>query len=243
MHGDRCLPAARVAARAHRAHRNRSGYGQAVSRRRARSHCALYGRRRRARGIVHHRLRSCEVRRMMVNMGDDNGRRMFSPLTVKKFTSPNSPPDQPMLRGLGWDIDSPYSANRGELYPDRLLRPHGIHGTSVWIDPASKSYVILMTNVGASQARQESQLRCGSRVATIVAASLGVDAPGVSVVGYNETLEGAGVRRMISPNHEVLTGLDVLEQENFAPLEGQTHRADHQSNRPAIGRAAATSTR
>ena len=42
-----------------------------------------------------------------------------------------------------------------------------------------------------------------------------------SVIGYNETLEGAGVRRMISPNHEVLTGLDVLEQERFAPLEGK----------------------
>ncbi len=58
-------------------------------------------------------------------------------------------------------------------------------------------------------------------MATIVAASLGVDAPGVSVTGYNETLEGAGVRRMISPNHETLTGLDVLEQEKFAPLKGK----------------------
>jgi uncharacterized protein YbbC (DUF1343 family) len=34
-------------------------------------------------------------------------------------------------------------------------------------------------------------------------------------------MEGAGVRRMITPNHRVLTGLDVLEQEKFAALKGK----------------------
>lgn len=157
---------------------------------------------------------------MMVNLGESGGVRMFSPLTVKKFTSPNTPPDQPVLRGLGWDIDSPYSSNRGELYPIGSYGHTGFTGTSVWMDPGSKSYVILLTNVvHPKRGKSLSSLR--SRVATIVAASLGVDAPGVSVTGYNETLEGAGVRRMISPNHETLTGLDVLEQENFAPLKGK----------------------
>jgi len=67
--------------------------------------------------------------------------------------------------------------------------------------------------------------------ATIFAAAIGVEAPGVSVVGYNETLSGAGVRRTIAPNHNVLTGLDVLEQEGFAQLKGKRVGPDHQSNR------------
>ena len=37
------------------------------------------------------------------------GARLVSPLTVRKFTTPQSPASQPILRGFGWDIDSPYS--------------------------------------------------------------------------------------------------------------------------------------
>ena len=44
---------------------------------------------------------------MMLNGGELDGVRLFSPLTVAKFTEPQTPPDQPILRGLGWDIDSP----------------------------------------------------------------------------------------------------------------------------------------
>src|SRR5262249_55765569 len=51
---------------------------------------------------------------MMLNGGELDGVRIFSPLTIAKFTEPQSPPDQPILRGLGWDIDSPNSGNRGE---------------------------------------------------------------------------------------------------------------------------------
>ena len=54
----------------------------------------------------------------------------FSPLTVTKFTEPQTPPDQPVLRGLGWDIDSPYSSNRGELFPIGSFGHTGFTGTS-----------------------------------------------------------------------------------------------------------------
>ncbi|HXP87534.1 MAG TPA: exo-beta-N-acetylmuramidase NamZ domain-containing protein [Bryobacteraceae bacterium] len=146
------------------------------------------------------------------------GPRVFSPLTVTKFTTPNSPPDQPILRGLGWDIDSPYSSLRGELYPIGSYGHTGFTGTSLWIDPTSKSYVILMTNrVHPNGGVSINALR--ARLATIAAAALGVTAPGVTVAGYNETLPGA--RRAIAPNHQVLTGLDVLEEDRFAALAGR----------------------
>jgi uncharacterized protein YbbC (DUF1343 family)/CubicO group peptidase (beta-lactamase class C family) len=154
---------------------------------------------------------------MMLGMGERAGVRLFSPLTIRKFTSPATPPDQPILRGLGWDIDSPYSSNRGELYPIGSYGHTGFTGTSVWMDPSTNSYVILLTNV-VHPKRGKSLSSFRSRVATIVAASLGIDAPGVLINGYNETL---GTRRTVEPNHTVLTGLDVLEQQNFAPLKGK----------------------
>jgi uncharacterized protein YbbC (DUF1343 family) len=157
---------------------------------------------------------------MMLGMGTRDGVRVFSPLTVRKFTSPETPPDQPVLRGLGWDIDSSYSSNRGELFPIGSYGHTGFTGTSIWIDPTTNSYVILLTNFVHPKAGK-SLTAFRSRIATIAAAAIGVDAPGVSVVGYNETLAGPGVRRMIAPNHRVLTGLDVLEQDNFAALKGK----------------------
>jgi uncharacterized protein YbbC (DUF1343 family)/CubicO group peptidase (beta-lactamase class C family) len=157
---------------------------------------------------------------MMLGMGTRDGARIFSPLTVRKFTSPETPPDQPTLRGLGWDVDSSYSSNRGELFPIGSYGHTGFTGTSVWIDPNTNSYVILLTNfIHPKAGKSLTALR--SRVATIAAAAIGADAPGVSVVGYNEAMEGPGVRRMIAPNHRVLTGIDVLEQEKFAALKGK----------------------
>jgi len=146
----------------------------------------------------------------------DDGNKLFSPLTIKKFTSPNSPPDQPILRGLGWDIDSGYSAPRGELFPIGSYGHTGFTGPSLWIDPASKTYVILMTNsVHPKGGKNLNPLR--SKIATIVAAAVGV--PGAAPA--YETLEPAGVRRMSAPNHEVLTGLDVMEAAKFAELSGK----------------------
>jgi uncharacterized protein YbbC (DUF1343 family)/CubicO group peptidase (beta-lactamase class C family) len=154
---------------------------------------------------------------MMLGMGERNGVRIFSPLTVRKFTSPATPPDQPILRGLGWDIDSPFSANRGELYPIGSYGHTGFTGTSIWMDPSTNSYVILLTNlVHPKRGKNLGPLR--GRIATIVAASLGVDAPGVTITGYNEAAQN---RRVVAPNHNVLSGLDVLEQQKFAPLAGK----------------------
>jgi uncharacterized protein YbbC (DUF1343 family)/CubicO group peptidase (beta-lactamase class C family) len=157
---------------------------------------------------------------MMLNRGELDGVRLFSPLTVEKFTTPQSPPDQPVLRGLGWDIDSPYSGTRGELFPVGSYGHTGFTGTSLWIDPATGMYVILLTNsVHPMVRRPITPLR--SRVATIAAASLDVLPPAVHLTGYNETLSLAGVAREVARNGDVLTGLDVLARENFARFQGK----------------------
>ncbi|HXA64598.1 MAG TPA: exo-beta-N-acetylmuramidase NamZ domain-containing protein [Bryobacteraceae bacterium] len=157
---------------------------------------------------------------MLLDRGQANGARLFSPLTVEKFTTPESPADQPILRGLGWDIDSPYSSNRGDLFPIGSFGHTGFTGTSMWMDPVSHSYVILLTNVvHPHRGKSLSSLR--SRVATIAAASFGIAAPAVALTGYNETIVGPGLHRMVAPKDAVLTGLDVLVRDNFAPLRGK----------------------
>ena len=64
---------------------------------------------------------------MMLNGGELDGVRVLNPLTVQKFTEPQSPPDQPILRGLGWDIDSPLLEQSRRAVPHRLLRAHRFH--------------------------------------------------------------------------------------------------------------------
>ena len=157
---------------------------------------------------------------MMINGGELDGVRLFSPLTVEKFTEPQTPPDQPILRGLGWDIDSPYSGNRGELFTIGSFGHTGFTGTSIWIDPSTKTYVILMSNSVHPDLRPAiTPLR--SKVATIAAAAVGIGSQGVTVTGYAEVQAGAGMRREVLHNGETKTGLDVLVGQKFAPLAGR----------------------
>jgi len=157
---------------------------------------------------------------MLLDKGTWQGRRIFSPLTIEKFTTPESPPDQPILRGLGWDIDSPLSGERGDLFPSGSYGHTGFTGTSLWLDPRSDTYVILLTNAVHPHLRPAiTSLR--GKVATIVAASLGIETPGVSLTGYNETLSGAGLHREITRNGQVRTGLDVWEEDGFRAVRGK----------------------
>ena len=50
------------------------------------------------------------------------------------------------MRGLGWDLDSAYSSNRGELLPLGSFGHTGWTGTSLWIDPATKTWIVILTN-------------------------------------------------------------------------------------------------
>ncbi|HLK46662.1 MAG TPA: exo-beta-N-acetylmuramidase NamZ domain-containing protein [Bryobacteraceae bacterium] len=153
---------------------------------------------------------------MMLNGGELDGVRVFSPLTVKKFTEPQTPPDQPILRGLGWDIDSPYSGNRGELFPIGSYGHTGFTGTSMWIDPSTQSYVILLANSVHPTARPAiTPLR--SKVATIAAAAFGVAAQNVILTGYNEI----AAHREVARAGTTRTGLDMIEEENFRPFQGK----------------------
>ena len=151
----------------------------------------------------------------------NGGGGVLSPLSVEKMTRPEQPPSAPVLRGFGWDIDSPYSSNRGDLLPVGSYGHTGFTGPSLWIDPTTQTYIILLTN--AVHPRGGNAIALRSKVATAVAAALPLTASEKealrwqSITGYNEAQSAA--RRMNSRNGSVKTGIDVLESHHFDVLQ------------------------
>jgi CubicO group peptidase (beta-lactamase class C family) len=84
--------------------------------------------------------------RMMLNMGELDGVRIFQPETVKLMTSVQTPPGMEDRRGLGWDIDSGFSSPRGQHFPLGSYGHTGFTGTALWIDPFSKTFFIFLSN-------------------------------------------------------------------------------------------------
>jgi len=149
------------------------------------------------------------------------GFHVLSPLTVEKMTTPQQPPTSPVLRGLGWDIDSAFSSNRGEFLPIGSFGHTGFTGTSLWIDPVTNSYIIILTNaVHPRGGKSQASLRSRIASATVQGLPLTVSEEQKlrlsRITGYNETM--AGSRLLSTRNGSVRTGIDVLEAHNFAEL-------------------------
>ena len=83
--------------------------------------------------------------RMILHRGFLDGNRVLMPATVDRMVSPVPVPGG-KLRSLGWDVDTQYSSPRGEILPVRGIGHTGFTGTSVWIDPKTGLYFILLTN-------------------------------------------------------------------------------------------------
>lgn len=134
---------------------------------------------------------------MMLDLGQSGGQGIFAPATVDRFTAPATPANQPVIRSLGWDIDSPYSSNKGEIWTGGYGHT-GFTGPAIWIHPQSQSYIVIMANRNHPRGgRSINSWR--SKVASIAAAALSV-----------------------APTQKAtLTGLDVLAKQNFAPLQGK----------------------
>jgi CubicO group peptidase (beta-lactamase class C family) len=95
--------------------------------------------------------------RMLMRGGELDGVRVLKPETVKLFTEPHEVPagmvakkDGParkLFRSYGWDVDTGFSAPRGDGFPRGEGYGHtGFTGTSVWVDPKSRTAVIVLTS-------------------------------------------------------------------------------------------------
>jgi uncharacterized protein YbbC (DUF1343 family) len=156
-----------------------------------------------------------------------HGSRVLNRLTIEKMTTPQQPANAASLRGLGWDIDSPFSSNRGELLPVGSYGHTGFTGTSLWIDPTTDTYIILLTNAVHPRGGK-STVSLRSRVATAVTDGLDLlplekDKMRLArITGYNDSLMAA--RRFDFRNGEVKAGVDVLEEQGFAELHPDEKR-------------------
>ena len=151
-----------------------------------------------------------------------SGSSVLPPLMVEKMTTPQQPPSAQVLRGFGWDIDTPYSTNRGDLLPVGSFGHTGFTGTSIWIDPTTRTYIIILSN--AVHPRGGNAIALRSKIATATTAALNLN-PGEkealrfkSITGYNEAETAS--RHMAVRNGSVQTGIDVLEAHKFDAVSG-----------------------
>ncbi len=140
--------------------------------------------------------------RMLLDGGLSDGVRVLEPETIAEMAKSQTPDSLGQKRGLGWDIDSSLSEKpRGAQFtPGESFGHTGWTGTSVWIEPAKDLFLILLTNRNHPKGGDVRQLR-------YEVATLGV-------------LAAAGVSKKPAPQKPVMNGIDVLIQDQFAPLQG-----------------------
>lgn len=139
------------------------------------------------------------------------GGRVLKPKTIRLMTSVQSPANIKSRRGLGFDIDSPYSSLRGELFPKGSFGHTGWTGTSIWVDPESESFVIFLSNRNHPSGGNVITLR--KKLGTLAAKATGFDFSAAT-----DALPKVVSQSIKPPN--VLNGVDVLERDQFAVLKG-----------------------
>ncbi|MBI2313646.1 MAG: DUF1343 domain-containing protein [Betaproteobacteria bacterium] len=132
--------------------------------------------------------------RMLLAGGRSDGTRVLAPESISAMLAPQSPPGAPRQRGLGWDIGS---GNGNGTLPAGFAGHAGYTGTSLWLDPVSDLFLIVLTNRVHPDGRGNVKpLR--QAIAERVSDVLG----------------------RIPEKPPLLTGTDMLEAQAFAPLAG-----------------------
>jgi uncharacterized protein YbbC (DUF1343 family)/CubicO group peptidase (beta-lactamase class C family) len=177
--------------------------------------------------------------RMLLDGGEYRGTRILAPLTVAKMTMPASGPGERNVRGLGWDLDSAYSSNRGELLPIGSFGHTGFTGTSIWIDPTTELFVVFLSNrVHPDGKGDVTPLR--ARVATVAATA-------VEALPSDFRTSSMMTGRDFGPSGTppappawtaVASGIDVLRASGFAMLRGK--RVGLVTNHTGVARDGAT---
>ncbi len=121
------------------------------------------------------------------------------------------------LRGFGWDIDTAFSKPRGIVFLIGSFGHTGFTGTSLWMDPGSDTYVILLANaIHPRGGAPISNLR--GEVATAAATALGLY--GCAGKPCGAAIDASTSITAASPNGTTTqTGIDVLENDHFAELK------------------------
>jgi uncharacterized protein YbbC (DUF1343 family)/CubicO group peptidase (beta-lactamase class C family) len=156
--------------------------------------------------------------RMLLAGGIYDGARVLSPLTVARMTSPATPIGEANVRGLGWDLDSSYSANRGELLPLGSFGHTGFTGTSIWLDPETRVFVVFLSNrVHPDGKGDVTPLR--AEIATIVASAITDLSPDRARALTFGRPPAATPQATAAPG-PASAGVDVLRASGFVAVKG-----------------------
>ncbi|HSU18853.1 MAG TPA: exo-beta-N-acetylmuramidase NamZ domain-containing protein, partial [Acidobacteriaceae bacterium] len=147
------------------------------------------------------------------------------------------------LRGYGWDIDTAFSKPRGLIFPIGSFGHTGFTGTSLWMDPGSNTYIVLLANaIHPRGGAPISNLRGEVATATAEALKLYPDACTspenchVAAIALNARASSpsanAPTQKAVLAPEATLTGLDVLEGTHFSYL---TEIAAHHNNALRLG--------
>ena len=165
--------------------------------------------------------------RMLLDGGELDGRRVLRDSTVRTMWA--RAPDVDGARALGWDMSSSFSRAMAPFFPPESVGHTGFTGTAVWIDPPTRTYMIVLTNrvhpSGGGAARiRELRIRVAAAVgaALFLPPSLPVSVASATGPAADEGDTGDGTLPMLPSRAAgvVRTGLDVLVAQNFAPFQG-----------------------
>ena len=163
--------------------------------------------------------------RALLAGGALNGHRVLKAATVQLMWARSS--EGRGTRALGWDMTSPYAATWAPYFPAGSVGHTGFTGTSLWIDPSSRTYLVLLTNRvhpsgGSSTAIRDLRERVTAAVgATLFRPTLAAPASSTSPAADGPSDESASPP-LTAAAPRVRTGLDVLAAQDFALLRGHT---------------------
>jgi uncharacterized protein YbbC (DUF1343 family) len=150
------------------------------------------------------------------------GSPIFKPETVRMMTAVQSPPAVADRRTGGFDYDTGFSRPRGDLFPIGSYGHTGFTGTILWIDPASTTFYIFLSNRVHPD---------GKGMVTALQKTLGTLS--AKAVGYT-TLVPRRVDWIIGGD-DAINGIDALVAHQYDVLRG--HRVGLITNHSGIDRS------
>ncbi|MEJ2671003.1 MAG: DUF1343 domain-containing protein [Deltaproteobacteria bacterium] len=160
---------------------------------------------------------------MLLNGGTFRGHRIFSPKTVAAMEKPRHIPGSSNWRALGWDVRSPYSKIFDTSFPTGSFGHTGYTGTSIWIDPRSETFLIILTSRLHPHGKGNVKpLRIKAAAALAQAVPMGPPARRAALLPEaGDAKAGYGASARADRAERVRPGIEVLAAEGFAPLVGK----------------------
>lgn len=178
---------------------------------------------------------------MLLNGGVLDGKRILSANTIARMTAPIVVSETGETRGLGWDMNTGFSSNRGELFPLGSFGHTGFTGTSIWIDRVSQTFVIFLSNrvhpdgkgnvtdirakvaTVAASAIEDTPIEAFRLAEDIYSAQVAAQIEKFKVNSSKLKVENSNNEQQTTNNEQrtVLNGIDVLEKTNFKELENK----------------------